>query len=147
MREVPGSIPGAALSLQAARSAQERRKRCPYVVLSLWGSQPTRRSSVAPNCQTRSHGQGHRLKLPNYLAVSGLDTQGWLDTGLVLSNARLIYRVPADNDAVGNRVTKSTPCGTRTRNLRIRSPTPCPLGQGGCRAARNHDNQVSHIHA
>ena len=26
---------------------------------------------------------------------------------------------------------KSTPCGTRTRNLRIRSPTPCPLGQGG----------------
>ena len=27
--------------------------------------------------------------------------------------------------------TKRTPCGTRTRNLRIRSPTPCPLGQGG----------------
>ena len=27
----------------------------------------------------------------------------------------------------------STPCGTRTRNLRIRSPTPCPLGQGGLR--------------
>ena len=26
---------------------------------------------------------------------------------------------------------KVTPCGTRTRNLRIRSPTPCPLGQGG----------------
>ena len=24
-----------------------------------------------------------------------------------------------------------TPCGTRARNLRIRSPTPCPLGQGG----------------
>ena len=24
-----------------------------------------------------------------------------------------------------------TPCGTRTRNLRIRSPTPCPLSQGG----------------
>ena len=24
-----------------------------------------------------------------------------------------------------------TPCGTRTRNLRIRSLTPCPLGQGG----------------
>ena len=30
---------------------------------------------------------------------------------------------------------QSTPCGTRTRNLRIRSPTPCPLGQGGCRAS------------
>ena len=26
---------------------------------------------------------------------------------------------------------KTTSCGTRTRNLRIRSPTPCPLGQGG----------------
>ena len=24
-----------------------------------------------------------------------------------------------------------TPCGARTRNLRIRGPTPCPLGQGG----------------
>ena len=24
-----------------------------------------------------------------------------------------------------------TLCGTRTHNLRIRSPTPCPLGQGG----------------
>ena len=30
-------------------------------------------------------------------------------------------------------VQPNTPCGTRTRNLRIRSPTPCPLGQGGCR--------------
>ena len=32
------------------------------------------------------------------------------------------------------RATKAwpTPCGTRTHNLRIRSPTPCPLGQGGC---------------
>ena len=26
-----------------------------------------------------------------------------------------------------------TPCGTRTRNLWIRSPTPCPLGQGNQR--------------
>jgi hypothetical protein len=26
---------------------------------------------------------------------------------------------------------ENTPCGTRTHNLRIRSPTPCPLGQGG----------------
>ena len=26
---------------------------------------------------------------------------------------------------------QSTPCGTRTHNLWIRSPTPCPLGQGG----------------
>ena len=25
----------------------------------------------------------------------------------------------------------STPCGTQTHNLRIRGPTPCPLGQGG----------------
>jgi hypothetical protein len=36
----------------------------------------------------------------------------------------------------GKRVTqlglaRPTPCGTRARNLRIRSPTPCPLGQGG----------------
>ena len=28
-------------------------------------------------------------------------------------------------------ITESTPCGTRSRNLRMRSPTPCPLGQGG----------------
>ena len=25
----------------------------------------------------------------------------------------------------------NTPCGTRAHNLRTRSPTPCPLGQGG----------------
>ena len=33
-----------------------------------------------------------------------------------------------------NRVAKRhdhTPCGTRAHNLWIRSPTPCPLGQGG----------------
>ena len=30
-----------------------------------------------------------------------------------------------------------TPCGTRAHNLRIRAPTPCPLGQGGsCRSSR-----------
>ena len=29
-----------------------------------------------------------------------------------------------------------TPCGTRTRNLRIRGPTPCPLGQEGDDIAR-----------
>jgi hypothetical protein len=35
----------------------------------------------------------------------------------------------------------NTPCGTRTRNLRIRSPTPCPLGQGGCAGlASSEDN-------
>lgn len=33
---------------------------------------------------------------------------------------------------------KSTPCGTRTRNLRIRSPTPCPLGQGGFMRSAGH---------
>ena len=32
---------------------------------------------------------------------------------------------------------RDTPCGTRTRNLRIRSPTPCPLGQGGCCSHRD----------
>ena len=31
---------------------------------------------------------------------------------------------------------QSTPCGTRARNLRIRSPTPCPLGQGGSSHSR-----------
>ena len=30
-----------------------------------------------------------------------------------------------------------TPCGTRTRNLRIRNPTPCPLGQGGLSVTHN----------
>ena len=34
---------------------------------------------------------------------------------------------------IGKPVIKFSPCGTRTRNLRIRSPTPCPLGQGGHR--------------
>ena len=32
-------------------------------------------------------------------------------------------------------IIRSTPGGTRTRNLRIRGPTPCPLGHGG-----NEDN-------
>ena len=31
-----------------------------------------------------------------------------------------------------------TPCGTRARNLRIRSPTPCPLGQGGLCLPESH---------
>ena len=50
---------------------------------------------------------------------------------------------PVEGGPVGARTMTyklSTPCGTRTRNLRIKSPTPCPLGQGGnrylCRA--NH---------
>ena len=34
--------------------------------------------------------------------------------------------------------THNTPCGTRTRNLRIRSPTPCPLGQGGLLRCDKH---------
>ena len=33
--------------------------------------------------------------------------------------------------ATSHTATACTPCGTRTRNLRIRCPTPCPLGQGG----------------
>ena len=37
---------------------------------------------------------------------------------------------------------KRTPCGTRTRNLRIRSPTPCPLGQGGHSAYVNIKDAV-----
>ena len=37
----------------------------------------------------------------------------------------------ADSISRLSRTGLSTPCGTRTRNLRIRSPTPCPLGQGG----------------
>ena len=35
-------------------------------------------------------------------------------------------------------VATGTPCGTRTRNLRIRSPTPCPLGQGGLCLPESH---------
>ena len=41
---------------------------------------------------------------------------------LLLGSGTLMSHVPSKS---------STPCGTRTRNLRIRSPTPCPLGQGG----------------
>ncbi len=37
----------------------------------------------------------------------------------------------------------STPCGTRTRNLRIRSPTPCPLGQGGCAGLASSENSAN----
>jgi hypothetical protein len=54
------------------------------------------------------------------------------------------------NEACGHlaevEVPKSTPCGTRTRNLRIRSPTPCPLGQGGCCVQFTLQNQVLPIH-
>ena len=41
---------------------------------------------------------------------------------------------------------EGTPCGTRTRNLRIRSPTPCPLGQGGMLQPRmsRHPSYYSH---
>ena len=35
------------------------------------------------------------------------------------------------NDASRISQEQITPGGTRTRNLRIRSPTPCPLGHGG----------------
>ena len=39
----------------------------------------------------------------------------------------------AEGGGVGQMVPKlmCTPCGTRAQNLRIRGPTPCPLGQGG----------------
>ena len=33
---------------------------------------------------------------------------------------------------------RNTPCGTRTHNLRIRSPTPCPLGQGALLTVPQH---------
>ena len=36
--------------------------------------------------------------------------------------------------------TSFTPCGTRTRHLQVRSPTPCPLGQG--RHVNEHDPPV-----
>ena len=37
----------------------------------------------------------------------------------------------------------NTPCGTRARKLRIRSPTPCPLGQGGLFTPRaEYPNQL-----
>ena len=41
---------------------------------------------------------------------------------------------------------EGTPCGPRTRNLRIRSPTPCPLGQGGMLQPRmsRHPSYYSH---
>ena len=41
----------------------------------------------------------------------------------------------------------STPCGTRTRNLRIRSSTPCPLGQGGCDSHPGLHNQKHITHS
>jgi hypothetical protein len=77
---------------------------------------------------------------------------GWKSTGLCLQGfefPRCCCRVAsATRAAVGatarghpgsshsERVTqlglaRPTPCGTRARNLRIRGPTPCPLGQGG----------------
>ena len=51
------------------------------------------------------------------------------------------------------RLCATSPCGTRTRNLRIRSPTPCPLGQGSrcimymsslvhCGERGNHSSQT-----
>ena len=44
----------------------------------------------------------------------------------------------AQDNVGADSMKKVTPCGTRARNLRIRGPTPCPLGQGGmCLLAGN----------
>ena len=40
-------------------------------------------------------------------------------------------KIAVSNHLSSRLIQNITPCGTRTRNLRIRSPTPCPLGQGG----------------
>ena len=39
-----------------------------------------------------------------------------------------------------------TPCGARAHNLRIRSPTPCPLGHRGCGARDSAANHTLSFH-
>ena len=40
---------------------------------------------------------------------------------------------------------ENTPGGTRARNLRIRSPTPCPLGHGGLKSHKPDDDMHDEI--
>ena len=85
-------------------------------------------------CQTRHQGSNifenalintsHRLK--TYFFLSPRETR----FPSIIHCPRL--RNPSLCHTIYNsRTISSTPCGTRAHNLRIRSPTPCPLGQGG----------------
>ena len=45
------------------------------------------------------------------------------------------------------RLCATTPCGTRTRNLRIRGPTPCPLGQRSPYSTRHNNITGCYVNA
>ena len=73
------------------------------------------------------------------VAACGLETRGLL-LGDLLWLGWLQGPPGALPRVLLHREDASTPCGTRTRNLRIRSPTPCPLGQGGDASLRLHNS-------
>ena len=92
-------------------------------------------SAVPPDCrQTVTRGLWLEWRL---------QTAGWLTAALMMESAlatasgfcrdllqvSLLYCLASS--LVSLFPCQSTPCGTRTRNLQIRGPTPCPLGQGG----------------
>ena len=87
---------------------------------------------------TRTRVARVRAEYPNQLDYSGFC---WLSQGGA-KLALYLFALWFEREK-NRRVAHITPCGTRTHNLRIRSPTPCPLGQGGStKSSPSHHTRI-----
>ena len=140
----PRGTSGPNISLKRALEFAKRRgTRANRRVLSWFG----RVAPSAPVCKKRRHSMtGPRRTPANRLGASAaaptsrraVRLTGIWERSVALAAPRGAARprTPAEHPRApstprGLSRHSGTPCGTRTRNLRIRSPTPCPLGQGG----------------